>query len=77
MGQMMCMEPISTLILARCYKDTVNASEENHNRRNTIVWFAAAADADQRAEGHRSLRFPGRAHMNGGELGRFENVGLR
>jgi hypothetical protein len=26
-GQMMCMEPISTMILPKCYKATVNESE--------------------------------------------------
>src|SRR6202165_1856815 len=71
---MMCMEPISTMTLAKCYKATVNESE-------TIIEaqpFCLVRSSE--AGGAPRLRFPGSGrspHRTELSLVRFENVGLR
>src|SRR5450755_1878099 len=63
---MMCMEPISTMILRRCYKATVNESE-TITEHNGFVRFAAAAKPANSGPSAAGFRpFP---TSNGAELG--------
>src|ERR1700675_293717 len=63
---MMCMEPISTMILRRCYKATVNESE-TITEHNGFVRFAAAAKPAN--SGPTAAGFRPCPTSNGAELG--------
>src|SRR5450631_4437038 len=64
---MMCMEPISTMILARCYKASVNESE-TITEAKPFCWVRDGGETG-RVRGLRCQVFEGVPPSNGAELG--------
>src|ERR1035438_7973572 len=72
---MMCMEPIATMTLGRCYKTTVNESE-TITEAQPLCWVRKPARTREfQARGIRPRVVP--PHRTELSLVRFENVGLR